>query len=117
MREILFYETKPGYSPVIDFIESLPSKEAQKTAWVLQLVQELPTVPQKYFKKLTSTDDLWEVRVSSGGNAYRIIGFFERDNLIILNHAFQKKSQKTPQQVIKTSEKRKKEYLKRGNVK
>lgn len=88
MREILFYETKPGHSPVDEFIENLPSKEAQKTTWVLKLVQELPIVPKKYFKKLVSTDDLWEVRIASGSNAYRIIGFFDGDNLIILNHAF-----------------------------
>jgi phage-related protein len=117
MREILFYETETGNSPVIEFLEDLPPKEAQKAAWVLKLVEELPIIPSKYFKKLVSTQDLWEVRIASGSNIYRILGFFDGETLIILNHAFQKKTQKTPKQAIKIAEKRKKEYLMRGNVK
>lgn len=77
MREILFYETKPSHSPVIDFIENLNPKDAQKTAWVLRLIQELPCVPVKYFKKLINTDDIWEVRIVSGNNSYRILGFLD----------------------------------------
>lgn len=117
MREILFYESESGKSPVIEFIEKLSSKDAQKTTWVLKLIQELPSVPTKYFKKLVNTDNIWEVRISSGNNIYRILSFFDGENLIILNHAFHKKTQKTPRKAIKTAEKRKKNYLKRGNVK
>jgi phage-related protein len=117
MREILFYETETGNSPVIEFLEELPPKEAQKAAWVLKLVEELPTIPSKYFKKVLNTQDLWEVRISSGNNIYRILGFFEGKKLIVLNHAFQKKTQKTPKQAIKIAEQRKREYLMRGNVK
>ncbi len=117
MREILFYETKAGKAPVIDFLEKLPPKEAQKAAWVLSLIQELPTISSKYFKKLVNTEDIWEVRIASGKNIYRILGFFDGERLIVLNHAFQKKTQKTPKQVIKIAEQRKKEYFKRGNVK
>lgn len=117
MREIQFYETETGNSPVIEFLEDLPPKEAQKAAWVLKLVEELPIIPSKYFKKLVSTQDLWEVRIASGSNIYRILGFFDGETLIVLNHAFQKKTQKTPKHAIKIAEKRKKEYLMRGNVK
>ncbi|MGB3224950.1 MAG: type II toxin-antitoxin system RelE/ParE family toxin [Desulforhopalus sp.] len=117
MREILFYETETGNSPVIKFLEELPPKEAQKAAWVLKLVEELPTIPSKYFKKLVNTHDLWEVRIAIGNNIYRFLGFFEGERLIVLNHAFQKKTQKTPKQAIKIAEQRKREYLKRGNVK
>ncbi len=63
MREILFYETNRGKFPVIDFIEELPTKDAQKTAWVLKLLEELPTIPSKFFKKLVNTEDIWEVQV------------------------------------------------------
>ncbi len=117
MKEIQFYETETGESPVIEFLEDLPPKEAQKAAWVLKLVEEFPIIPPKYFKKLVNTQDLWEVRIASGGNIYRILGFFDGEMLIVLNHAFQKKTQKTPKQAIKVAEQRKKDYLKRGNVK
>ncbi|MGL1930422.1 MAG: type II toxin-antitoxin system RelE/ParE family toxin [Desulfotalea sp.] len=117
MREIIFYESESGKSPVIEFIEELSSKDAQKTTWVLKLIQELPSVPTKYFKKLVNTDNIWEVRISSDHSIYRILSFFDGENLIVLNHAFQKKTQKTPRKAIKTAEKRKKNYLKRGSVK
>jgi phage-related protein len=79
------------------------------------LIEELDIVPKEYFKKLTGTDDLWEVRIQSGNNIFRILGFFDGKNLVILNHAFIKKSQKTPRKEIKIAEKRKHDYLKEQN--
>lgn len=71
-------------------MESLSSKQAQKVAWVLSLIEELPTIPTKYFKKLVNTDE---------------------------NHAFQKRTQKTPRNAIQVAEKRKQEYFNRRKVK
>jgi len=42
-----------------------------------------------------------------------LLGFFEGAKLIVLNHAFQKKTQKTPASAIALAEKRKKDYLRR----
>ena len=113
MREIQFYLTETGQSPVEAFLDSLSGKQAQKVAWVLQLIEEMDSVPAQYFKKLVNTDNIWEARVLISGNIFRLLGFFEGDNLIILNHAFQKKTQKTPQKEIKIAENRKREYLNR----
>jgi phage-related protein len=113
MREIRFYRTKSGYCPVEEFLDSLSGKQAQKAAWVLQLVEEMDIVPVKYFKKLVNTDDIWEVRVQAEGNIFRFLGFFDNESLVILNHAFQKKTQKTPSREIKIAEDRKKDYLSR----
>ncbi len=96
MKVIYFYRTESGACPVEEFLESLQSKQAQKVAWVLQLIEEFDVVPVQYFKILVNTDDLWEVRVQIGGNIFRIIGFLDDEQLVVLNHAFQKKTQKTP---------------------
>ena len=96
MREIIFYRTESGYCPVEEFLDSLSSKNAQKVTWVMQLVEELDTIPVKYFKKMVGTDGLWEIRVQSGNNIFRLLGFLNGNNIVILNHAFQKKTQKTP---------------------
>ena len=88
-------------------------KQAQKATWVLRLIEELPRIPSSYLKKLVNTDNIWEVRIASGSNIYRLLGFFDGPKLIVLNHAFQKKSQKTPQKDIKIAEARKKEYFER----
>lgn len=58
MREIHFYRTGNGACLVEEFLNRLGSKQAQKVAWVLRAVKELPRVPQQYFKKLTRTDEL-----------------------------------------------------------
>ena len=111
MREIRFYRTLSGHCPVEEFLDSLPGKTAQKIVWVLQIIEELDKVPKHYFKKLTGTDDLWEIRIQAGNNEFRILGFFAGQNILILNHAFQKKSQKTPAKHIKVAESRKRDYL------
>ena len=41
MKEIRFYKLPSGKIPVIDFLDSLSSKEAKKVIWVLNLVEEL----------------------------------------------------------------------------
>ena len=68
----------------------------QKVTWVLQLIEDLEIIPAQYFKKLVNTDDLWEVRIQAGNNAFRLLGFLEGNQVVILSHVFQKKTQKTP---------------------
>lgn len=79
MRDINFYRTEKGDCPVEDFLDSLSSKQAQKVAWVLNLIEEQPVVSTRYFKKLINSDDIWEVRVVFGSNIFRILGFIDRE--------------------------------------
>ena len=67
-------------------------------------------VPKKYFEYLTDTNGLWEIRVKFGSNIFRIFCFFDKGNLVILLHGFQKKTQKTHKKEIKKAERLKKEY-------
>jgi phage-related protein len=113
MREIIFYETASGQKPIEKFIDQLSAKQAQKAAWVLKLVEDLDRVSAQYFKKLVNTEDLWEVRVRAGSNTFRLIGFFDGSALVVLAHAFQKKTQKTPKADIRIAEDRKNDYFRR----
>ena len=71
MREILFYSTESDECPVEDFLDTLDSKQAQKVAWVMQVVEELEQVPTTYLKKLVNTKDIWEIRVQMASNIFR----------------------------------------------
>ncbi|MFH1037331.1 MAG: type II toxin-antitoxin system RelE/ParE family toxin [PVC group bacterium] len=113
MRTIIFYRTESGNCPVEKFLDSLNPKQAQKVLWVLQLVEELDQVPAQYFKKLVNTQDIWEVRAQAGKKIFRLLGFYDGSRLIVLNHAFQKKTQKTPAGAIALAEKRKRDFLRR----
>ena len=113
VREVRFYKTPAGRSPIEEFLDSLSAKQAQKVTWTLGLVEELDLVPTQYFQKMVNTDDIWEVRVKAGSNIFRLLGFFDGAKLVVLSHAFQKKTQKTPKQAIKRAEERKQDYFKR----
>lgn len=112
MREVHFYRTKSNDCPAEEFLNSLGSKQTQKIVWVLRLVEELDPVPTQYFKRLTDTDDLWEVRAQHGGNTFRLLGFFDGPRFWVVS-GFAKKSEKTPRQEIKVAEMRRQEYLRR----
>lgn len=113
MRKLIFYKTPGGNSPVEDFIESLPIKQRQKIAWVLKIIREMSMANRQFFKKLKGTDDIWEVRIDSGSDTFRILGFFDRGNLIVLTNGFAKKSERTPPREISLAELRKKDYERR----
>lgn len=111
MREIHFYKTPSGESPIEEFLDSLTSKQTQKVTWVMQLIEEIEQVPVTYLKKLVNTDDIWEIRAQQGNNIFRLLGFFDGGKLIVLTNGFQKKAQKTPKAEIVLAEERKKDYL------
>ena len=111
MRTIEFYKQQSGACPVEEFLDRLNGKQARKVAWVLDMVRTLPRPPTRFFKKLVGTE-LWEVRAEYSGNAFRLLGFFDGDNLVILANGFAKKTQKTPKQEIDTAERRMKDYFK-----
>jgi phage-related protein len=117
VREIIFYKTQSGECPVEVFLDSLTAKQAKKVTWVLAIVETLAIVPIQYFKKLVGTDDIWEVRVEFGSDTFRLLGFMDKGNLVILTNGFAKKSQKTPSAEIDTAQQRKKDHLRRGNKK
>ena len=50
-REIIFYTTNAGKSPVEEFLDELSPKEAQKAAWVIRLVEIWLLCPGSIFKK------------------------------------------------------------------
>jgi len=116
VRTIQFYRTPSGHSPVEEFLNSLTDQQARKVTWVLRLLKRLPIIPIQYFKKLVGTNDIWEVRVQFGGNIFRLLGFFDKENVVVLTNGFAKKSQKTPEQEIVLAEQRKQDYLKRREL-
>ncbi len=111
MRSINFYHLANGHCPIEDFLDSLIGKQKEKVLWVLKLIKEMEVIPLQYFKKMTGSDDIWEVRVQFGSDDFRLLGFFDGGSLVILTNAFAKKTQKTPAHEIELAVRRKKEYL------
>lgn len=113
MRTIIFYKTQSGKSPITEFLDTLSPKQAKKVTWVLNLVENQTHVPIEYFKKLSGTSGLWEVRIQSGSDIFRLLGFMDEGRLVVLTNGFTKKTQKTPVNEIQIAELRKTDYLQR----
>jgi phage-related protein len=73
-------------------------------------LEEIERIPEIYLKYIKNTSGLYEIRVQVGSNIFRIFCFFDMENLVVIGHGFQKKSQKTPKQEIERAEQIKKEY-------
>jgi phage-related protein len=106
IREVIYYEDY-----YLDFFNAQREEVKKKFNWTLQLISSHDRIPEKFFKHITGSDGLYEVRVEVGSDIFRVFSFFDKGNLIILVNGFQKKTQKTPKSEIKIAEKLKKEYF------
>lgn len=82
----------------------------KKIEWTLNFIRITNRVPEKFFRHIEGTKGLYEIRVEVGNNIFRIFAFFDKENLIVLGNAFQKKTQKTPKKEIEKAIKIMEEY-------
>ena len=94
-----------------EFFEEQDEKTKEKIDSVLFLITVADRIPIKFFKHIESTKGLYEIRVESGSNIYRLFCCFDKGNLVVLFNGFQKKKQKTPPKEIVTALKIMKEYF------
>jgi len=113
IKEIILYETSTGKVPVKEFLDSLDINTFQKVIWTFELLKSQKRVSTEYLKKLKNSDDIWEVRIKKGSNAYRIFCFFDNNELVVLTNGLIKKTQKTPKKDIERAEKYKRDYFER----
>jgi phage-related protein len=111
-REIIFYETESGACPVAKFLRKQISAVKDAVAAAFTHI-EADSNSDHLFQKMVNTDDLWEIRVRQNRDIFRVLCFFDGAALVVVASGFQKKTQKTPSQEIKTAEARKKEYFRR----
>ena len=93
-----------------DFFSKQSKKVKAKIIWTLELVEDLPRVPETYLKHIENSDSLYEIRVQSGSDIFRIFSFFDKGQLVVLANGFQKKTQKTPRREIDQALEIKQEY-------
>ena len=106
VREVVFYGEH-----FQNFYQGLDKKAKLKVDWTINLLETVEQVPEKYFKYLTNTDGLYEIRIEFESNIYRIFSFFDKGKLIIAINGFQKKASKTPKPEIEKALKIKKQYF------
>ena len=95
IRDIVYYKNY-----YLDFFNTLNPKVRLKFNWTLKLIATVDKIPSKFFRHITSSTGIFEIRVEVGSDIYRVFSFFDKGNLIVLINAFQKKTQKTPKNEI-----------------
>ena len=104
-RKVFYY--KDHY---LKFFEGLNPDVQRKFNWTLQLISSLERVPVKYFKHISDSSGLYEIRVEVNSDIYRVFCFFDKGKLIILINGFKKKSEKIPRNEILLAERIKEQY-------
>ncbi|GJQ61042.1 MAG: hypothetical protein SCALA702_00950 [Melioribacteraceae bacterium] len=105
-RTIMFFENH-----FIDFYNSLQDGVQEKIDYVLYLIKNVERIPVKFLKHIECTNGLYELRIKTGSDIFRIFCCFDEGKLVILFNGFQKKSQKTPKSEIRKAEKLKEKYF------
>ena len=105
IRKLVFYK---DYYDV--FIKNQRSRVQAKIFWTIILIENVEKVPSKYLKYIIGSNGVFEIRILTRNDIFRIFCFFNKQNELVLINGFQKKTQKTPQNEIDKALKIKHDY-------
>lgn len=91
-----------------EFFYQQSKKVQERILWTIRVIRDFQMISEKYLKHID--DGIYEIRISSGSNIFRIFCFFDEGKLVILLNGFQKKTQKTPTKEIERAKKLKIQY-------
>ena len=113
-RQWRFYETAAGNKPVKEFLDALDLKIASEVVAAMKHVQDVGLAAARHLR-----GDIWEVRVETGNQAFRVLfspeGHYKQ--VLLSLEAFSKKTQKTPKASIQLAERRLADWRRRGSSK
>ncbi|WP_342748352.1 type II toxin-antitoxin system RelE/ParE family toxin [Flavobacterium album] len=95
-RKITFYKNYFN-----DFFIIQRDKVRFKIIWTFDLIEQLERVPETYLKHIENTNGLYEIRIQTGSDIFRIFCFFDEGKLIVLANGFQKKLKKHQRKKLK----------------
>lgn len=109
---IEYYMEENGNFPVRNFLRSLDEGTYARFARSFERLRERNIFAKEPLVKHIQ-DKIWELRVESNKNTYRILYIFFNGKRIILLHGFSKKTQKLPQKELDIAKKRLADFLQR----
>jgi phage-related protein len=106
-REIIFFQNY-----FIDFYLDLDLTVQEKIEYVFTIIRTVDLVPERFIKHIEGTNGLYEIRIKTGSDIYRIFCCFDAGSLVVLFNGFQKKRDKTAKKEIERGLRLKAEYFK-----
>lgn len=108
--KIVFYVSQSGKHPVLEEINDLSVEDQARIFGCLKSVEELGfECPRVAFRQIEGK--LWEIKIKLQSGGFRIFYVVMQGDLMVLLHAYKKKSQKAPSNELKTATKRLKEVI------
>jgi len=104
---VVFYRTRGGIEPVLDWLRSLPPEDRRAIGADLSTVQFGWPIGMPLCRSLGS--GLWEVRSSLRSRRIARLLFFAEEGRLGVVHGFIKKTKKTPPEDMALARKRMKE--------
>jgi phage-related protein len=115
---VFIYQTAAGECAVRTFVEGRSEKDQAKVAAALDyLARQGPALRRPHAAHVRGK--IWELRISLGRNEYRLLYYFREAQVVVVTHAFAKKTQAIPARDIETAEKRMSDYearIRKGQV-
>jgi phage-related protein len=103
--QVVFYKDDDGSVPVLDWLETLPSKAVSKCLVKIERLSELGHELSRPEADLLR-DRIYELRVGLQGVNYRILYFFHGSVAAVLAHGIVKQSVVPPKEIEKTIERK-----------
>lgn len=82
-----FCKSDEKENPVVEFLDALPSADAQKVIWVLKLADNVEWIPEQYFFQVDN-ENLWEIRITIDVKNYWLLAFRYNDEWVLCNGDF-----------------------------
>jgi phage-related protein len=81
------------------YLEYQPSVQ-EKIEFVFRIIRQVERIPIKFLEHIEGSDGLFEIRIEVGSNIFRVFCCFDEGHVVVLFNGFQKKTQKTPRNMI-----------------
>ena len=112
--QVVFYTDEDGNEPVKDFIVSQDYATRARIIHVLDLLHQFNVQLGPPYAKKIGKSGIRELRIKHATNIYRIFFFAHTGRKLVLLHAIQKKTDKTPESDVRLATARMNEHLSRG---
>ena len=92
------------------YLEQKPTVQ-EKIEFVFRIIRQVERVSKKFLDHMEGSNGLYEIRIEVASNIFRIFCCFDEGKVVVLFNGFQKKTQKTPKNVIDKANRLMNEYF------
>lgn len=108
---VIYYEDQTEHESVVEEIAAFPKKAQAKMLRFIDLLQEEGPVRLGADYTAQIEGDIWELRIDSGSDRFRVLYFTAVNRTVVLLRAFLKKGRRTPRAEITVAASRRDDAL------